>query len=111
MSTRSTSMMPLALDLMSTLVVGSIFPVATTDRAIVPPSTAASREGSTPPGEPASADKPHAAAPTRTTVDPPYRTIFRDLVWLIGVLTWGSAPHPRPPAPPCGARRPRATPA
>ena len=39
-------MMPLALDLISTLVIGSIFPVATTDRVIVPCSTVASRDGS-----------------------------------------------------------------
>ena len=45
-STASRSMMPLAFDLISTLVIGSIFPVATTDRVIVPRSTVASRDGS-----------------------------------------------------------------
>ena len=35
-------MMPLALDLISTLVMGSILPVATTDRTIVPCSAIAS---------------------------------------------------------------------
>src|SRR6516225_7151522 len=38
--------MPLALDLISTLVNGSIVPVATTDLAIFPRSTVASLEGS-----------------------------------------------------------------
>ena len=36
----------LAFDLISTLVMGSILPVATTDRVIVPSSTVASRDGS-----------------------------------------------------------------
>jgi hypothetical protein len=39
-------MMPLAFDLISTLVMGSILPVATTDRVIGPRSTVTSREGS-----------------------------------------------------------------
>ena len=39
-------MMPLAFDLISTLVIGSILPVATTDRTIGPRSTVASRDGS-----------------------------------------------------------------
>ena len=37
-------MMPLAFDLISTFVIGSIFPVATTERASVPRSTVASRD-------------------------------------------------------------------
>ncbi len=40
------SMMPLAFDLISTLVIGSILPVATTDFVIVPRSTVAMRDGS-----------------------------------------------------------------
>jgi hypothetical protein len=39
-------MMPLAFDLISTLVIGSILPVATTERVIVPISAAASLAGS-----------------------------------------------------------------
>jgi hypothetical protein len=39
-------MMPLALDLISTLVMGSILPVATTERTIGPRSTVARRDGS-----------------------------------------------------------------
>ena len=38
--------MPLAFDLISTLVMGSILPVATTDFTIVPFSTVAMRAGS-----------------------------------------------------------------
>ena len=38
-------MMPLAFDLISTLVIGSTLPVATTDLTIVPRSTVASRDG------------------------------------------------------------------
>ena len=45
-STCSAWMMPLAFDLISTLVIGSILPVATTERTIVPRSTLASRDGS-----------------------------------------------------------------
>ena len=43
-STRRNLMMPLAFDLISTLVIGSISPVATTERASVPRSTVASRD-------------------------------------------------------------------
>ncbi len=39
-------MMPFALDFTSTLVIGSILPVATTDRVIVPRSTVAIEPGS-----------------------------------------------------------------
>ena len=39
-------MMPLAFDLISTFVIGSILPVATTDLTIVPRSTVASFEAS-----------------------------------------------------------------
>ena len=39
-------MMPFAFDLISTLVIGSTLPVATTDRTIVPRSTVASFDGS-----------------------------------------------------------------
>ena len=39
-------MMPLAFDLISTFVIGSILPVATTDFVIVPRSTVAMRDGS-----------------------------------------------------------------
>src|SRR5580692_4277653 len=43
MSTKSFSTMPEAFDFTSTLVIGSIFPVATTDRATSPRVTLASR--------------------------------------------------------------------
>src|SRR5207247_7826619 len=46
-STSRTLMMPFALDLISTFVIGSTLPVATTDRTIVPRSTIAMRDGST----------------------------------------------------------------
>ena len=55
-------MMPLAFDLISTFVIGSIFPVATTDRAITPRSTVASLESGRSADDPYSADTPHAAA-------------------------------------------------
>ena len=45
-STRRASMIPLALDFTSTLVIGSILPVATTDLVIVPRSTVAIEVGS-----------------------------------------------------------------
>ena len=51
-------MMPLAFDLISTLVIGSILPVATTDRTIVPRSTVAIFDGIDVGGAPFSAAKP-----------------------------------------------------
>ena len=45
-STFSSLMMPLAFDLISTFVIGSILPVATTERARSPRSTVARRDGS-----------------------------------------------------------------
>ena len=39
-------MMPLAFDLISTLVIGSTLPVATTERTMGPRSTVARRDGS-----------------------------------------------------------------
>ena len=47
LSTFSSLMMPLAFDLISTFVIGSIFPVATTERARSPRSTVARRDAST----------------------------------------------------------------
>ena len=77
-STCSALMMPFAFDLISTFVIGSTLPVATTDLTIVPRSTVASREGSTSADAPLSVARP--AAPPRTTTAtaaPMYRR-FRD---------------------------------
>src|SRR5688572_32124497 len=71
-------MMPFALDLISTLVIGSILPVATTDRVIVARSTVASRAGSIVEEAPRSVENPHAAAMAITTTMPPIRLRFFD---------------------------------
>ena len=57
-------MMPLAFDLISTFVIGSTLPVATTDRIIVPRSTVAIFEGSMSSEAPFSVEKPQAPATT-----------------------------------------------
>jgi hypothetical protein len=59
-------MMPLAFDLISTLVIGSTLPVATTERVIVPRSTTAILEGSMAGAAPFRRVNPQAP-PTRTT--------------------------------------------
>ena len=71
-------MMPFAFDLISTLVIGSTLPVATTDLTIVPRSTVASREASMSADAPFSVARP-AAPPSTTsaTAAPMYRR-FRD---------------------------------
>src|SRR5687767_2698460 len=60
-------MMPFALDLMSTFVMGSTFPVATTETAMVPRSTVAIRAGSIAADPPPNADSAQKAIPTRMT--------------------------------------------
>ena len=57
-------MMPFAFDLISTLVIGSTLPVATTDRVIVPRSTVAILDGSMAAEAPFSVEKPQDAAAT-----------------------------------------------
>ena len=59
-------MIPLAFDLISTLVIGSILPVATTDLVIVPRSIVAMREESSSEAAPSSVVYPQMP-PTRTT--------------------------------------------
>src|ERR1700704_831320 len=81
-------MMPLALDLISTLVMGSIFPVATTDRTIVPRSAVASFEASTPVDAPLSVPNPAAAAPTRTTRPMTMYQRFRDRLFPAAIWTF-----------------------
>src|SRR5712692_5857056 len=60
-------MMPLALDLISTLVIGSTLPVATTDRTMVPRSTVAMRLESTSADAPLSVTSPYAAGTSTIT--------------------------------------------
>ncbi len=60
-------MMPFAFDLISTLVIGSTLPVATTDRRIVPRSTTASCAGSIAVEAPVSAEMPQTAPATIRT--------------------------------------------
>ena len=72
--------MPLAFDLISTLVMGSIFPVATTDRAIVPRSTVASLDSGIFAGPPKYADPPHPITARPRTATPPYTARFLDFV-------------------------------
>src|SRR5262245_59226889 len=67
-STLSTLMMPLAFDLISTLVIGSTLPVATTDSTIVPRSTVAIFDGSIVVDAPLIVETPHA--PTTITAAP-----------------------------------------
>ena len=71
-------MMPFALDLISTFVIGSILPVATTERTIVPRSTVAIFDGSMLEEAPLRVEKPHT--PTRRTrTAPAMSPSFRDL--------------------------------
>ena len=55
-------MIPFAFDLISTFVIGSILPVATTDLTIVPRSTVARRDSSTPAAAPFSEVNPQIPA-------------------------------------------------
>jgi hypothetical protein len=61
------------------LVIGSIFPVATTDRTIVPRSAVATLEGSTSVEAPLRVARPAAAAPTSITAPMAAYHRFRDL--------------------------------
>src|SRR5688500_13944880 len=90
-------MMPFAFDLISTLVIGSILPVATTERTMAPRSTVTILEGSTAAAAPR-VDTPHAAAPTTTMPAAP-RVYLRDV--FMGCLPVGRATKPP------GDRRPR----
>jgi hypothetical protein len=89
-------MMPLAFDLISTLLIGSILPVATTDRTIVPRSTVASLEGSMAVDAPLSVEKPQMPAIARTTTAAAIRLNLRDFFMLepraghTGLLTSGT---------------------
>src|SRR3954467_4404468 len=75
-------MMPFAFDLISTFVIGSTLPVATTERTIVPLSTVASFDGSMFVDAPLSVEKPQTP-PARTSVTTTaIRTRFLDLfIW------------------------------
>src|SRR4026209_2973342 len=79
-------MMPFAFDLISTLVMGSIFPVATTERVMVARSTVASRVGSVVEEAPFSVERPQAAATASTTMTAPTRLHFLDF-FMTDVLT------------------------
>src|SRR5262245_41772678 len=73
-------MMPLALDLISTLVIGSTLPVATTDLTIVPRSAVATCDGSTSDAAPLSVANPAAPATTSTAMPPPMYSPLRDFL-------------------------------
>src|SRR5688572_27999442 len=75
-------MMPFAFDLISTLVIGSILPVATTERTIEPRSTVASLDGSIVADAPLSVEKPQAPTMARTTTTAAIRLNFRDFFIL-----------------------------
>ena len=75
-------MMPLAFDLISTFVMGSIFPVATTDRTMVPRSAMASRDSGISGAGPKYADAPHATAASASTPKPTYKRFLPTLVIL-----------------------------
>src|SRR5262245_63601984 len=76
-------MMPFAFDLISTLVMGSILPVATTERTIVPRSTVARRDSGIDGAGPRYADAAQAT-PTRATT-PSTSARRRRLVLIIGL--------------------------
>ncbi len=82
-------MMPLAFDFISTLVIGSTLPVATTDFTIVPTSTSASRDGSIAGEAPFSVAKPASPATAKRTAAWPRNTPLRDfpLLAVIGSVT------------------------
>jgi hypothetical protein len=65
-------MMPFAFDLISTFVIGSILPVATTDRAIVPRSTVACRDSGIV-ADPLKNEAPQATSTRTKMAIPPYR--------------------------------------
>src|SRR5688500_18691812 len=72
-------MMPFALDLISTLVIGSTLPVATTDRTIVPCSTVAIFDGSMLVDAPFSVEKPQMPPTTTIIAATAIRMRFLDL--------------------------------
>src|SRR5512138_1294197 len=69
-------MMPLAFDLISTLVIGSTLPVATTERTMVPRSTAATFEGSMGVDAPLSVEYPQAPASSTTAAPTMMLSVF-----------------------------------
>src|SRR4051812_17895623 len=73
-------MMPLAFDLSSTLVTGSTFPVATTERTIVPCSMVAILDGSIGLDAPLSVEKPQTPAMPITIAAAAIRLNFRDFL-------------------------------
>ena len=76
-------MMPFAFDLMSTFVIGSTLPVATTDFTMVPRSTVASFEGSISGAAPFSVTRPAAPPRTTTAAPSPMYKRFLDVVRAI----------------------------
>src|SRR3954467_9217185 len=82
-------MMPFAFDLISTFVIGSTLPVATTERTIGPLSTVASFDGSMFVDAPLSVEKPQTP-PARTSVaTTAIRTRFLDLfIWAPARVAW-----------------------
>src|SRR5687768_8804946 len=76
-------MMPFAFDLISTLVMGSIFPVATTDRTIVPRSTATTLAASTVEAALFSVENAHSPATPASSAATAIRLTFLD--FFIGV--------------------------
>src|SRR5580765_3204894 len=73
--------MPFAFDLISTFVIGSTLPVATTDRTIVPRSTVAMRDGSMSADAPLSVTRPYAPAITTTAAPALMNHHLRDFLF------------------------------
>jgi hypothetical protein len=90
-STSRTLMMPFAFDLISTLVIGSTLPVATTERTMVPRSTVAMRDGSISADAPRSVTKPYAAASSTTIAAAPANSHFLDR--LVPLAIWSFYEH------------------
>src|SRR5262245_47658135 len=80
-------MMPLAFDLISTLVIGSMRPVATTDRAMPPRSTVANREESISFVGRDITTKPVTPDPVRITSAPNTHNSLRDFFFIIRLRT------------------------
>src|SRR5262249_38172116 len=76
-------MMPLAFDLISTFVIGSMRPVATTERAMSPRSTAANREESISVVGRDITTKPVTPNPLRMTSAPNTHNSLRDFFFII----------------------------
>ena len=75
-------MMPFAFDLISTFVMGSTLPVATTDRTIVPRSTVTTREASMEGVAPLRVVKPQMPATRMTTAAVKASSHLRDFFML-----------------------------